>query len=129
MRVEVMGGPVRTQLARPVTGQAQVAAASAQKPCAAPLASSHASQSVAVLVAASAPAECLRQRRVLSAAADALDRLERLHRLALAGATDPDSLAELANGLDGADEEPELAALLADIALRIRIEQAKSERR
>lgn len=84
--------------------------------------------SVAMLVTLAATQDDVeRRRRRAEEAERGLDALEGLHRELLAGAVSPARLAEIAawSRDHEASEEPAIAALLAQIDLRVRVELAK----
>jgi hypothetical protein len=86
--------------------------------------------SVAMLVTLAAADPAVERRRKQAQDAErGLDRLDRLHRELVAGAPSVERLRELAEWSQGFEvpDEPALAAILAEIDLRVRVELAKHD--
>lgn len=85
---------------------------------------------VAMLMAmASADPQRDRRARLASDSARGVHLLDKLHRAVVAGEADAASLQALSEWLDGFEvpDDPHLAALARDIALRVEVELAKHE--
>ena len=85
---------------------------------------------VAMLMAmASADPQRDRRARLASDSARGVHLLDKLHRAVVAGESDAASLQALAEWLDGFEvpDDPHLAAVARDIALRVEVELAKHE--
>ena len=85
---------------------------------------------VAMLMAmASADPQRDRRARMASDSARGVHLLDKLHRAVVAGEADAASLQALAEWLEGFEvpDDPHLAALARDIALRVEVELAKHE--
>lgn len=85
---------------------------------------------VAMLMAmASADPQRDRRARMASDSARGVHLLDKLHRAVVAGEADTPSLQALAEWLDGFEvpDDPHLAALARDIALRVEVELAKHD--
>lgn len=84
--------------------------------------------SVEMLVTLAASQQAVERRRRLAKDAErGIDALDRLHKELLAGAPSADRLREIAEWSQTLDtpDDPVLAALVADIDLRVRVELAK----
>ena len=134
VRIEANAALLQAMLATPAVRKVDAVRFDAPAPAATP--PSHAPvaapvQSVAMLVTlAAAGPEPERRREAVRQAEEGLTALERLHKELIAGVASPQRLRSLRDWARtrGRPEEPELAALMDDIELRILVELAKRER-
>jgi hypothetical protein len=134
VRIEANAALLQAMLAAPAARKAEGARFDTPAPAAAP--QTHAPvaapvQSVAMLVTlAAAGPEPERRREAARQAEEGLSGLEKLHKELIAGVASPQRLRSLRDWARtrGRPEEPELAALMDEIELRILVELAKRER-
>lgn len=135
MQVNALSSLLQTLLTNPVkrvTGAPFVPEAAAQPAATQPTVGSPA-QSVQMLVtlaAASLPPELERQRRLTKRAERGLDALETLQAALVTGVGAAEPIRELRSWIEerSPSNDPELAAILDEIDLRIQVELAKQER-
>ena len=90
----------------------------------------HPTTSVAMLVTLAAADPAIERRRKAAVQAEkGVDALDRLHREMVAGTPNVERLREIADWSQSFDvpDEPQLASILAEIDLRVRVELAKHD--
>ena len=90
----------------------------------------HPTTSVAMLVTMAAADPAIERRRKAAVQAEkGVDALDRLHKELLAGAPSVERLREVAEWSQSFDvpDEPQLASIMAEIDLRVRVELAKHD--